>query len=264
MIKRMRRTRNLEMSLSIQNDTFFRPPKDSQRVWHVNRVIKEAVEELEQLHRRAPEFVSGGDAGLLEEDRTQAHLDDDLIMEDWQIPVMQAMAKRVTAGGGDILEIGFGRGIASDFIQAGDIASHTIIECNDTIVARFWEWKARQGEADIRLSHGLWQDMLPGLGAFDGIFFHTYPLTAEEHVEQVTHSSTFAEHFFDAAAAHLRPGGVFTYLTNEADSLSRAHQRALLSRFSEFRISLLPDLPIEENTLDAFWLREMVIVAALK
>ncbi|NIP94473.1 MAG: class I SAM-dependent methyltransferase, partial [Akkermansiaceae bacterium] len=59
----------------------------------------------------------------------------------------------------------------------------------------------------------------------------TYPLTEEEFVNYVAQSSTFAEHFFDTAAAHLRPGGVFTYLTNEIDSLSRAHQRALLKRF---------------------------------
>lgn len=264
MTKRMRRTHNLELALTIKNDDFIRPPRDSQRTWHLNRVVTEAVNELDHLHTVAPTFVRGADDGALQGDRTQGALTDDDIMEDWQIPVMQAMAAQLTKSSGDILEIGFGRGIGSDFLQAGNIRSHTIIECNDDVVARFHRWKETKGSADIRLHHGMWQDVLPSLGAFDGIFFHTYPLNPEEYVEQVVRSSTFAEHFFDAAAAHLKTGGTFTYLTNEADSISRAHQRALLSRFREVRMSVLPDLPIPEDTRDAMWLKQMIIMAAVK
>ena len=71
---------------------------------------------------------------------------------------------------------------------------------------------------------------------FDGIFFHTYPLNEAEFVEQVAQSSTFAEHFFPVAAEHLNPGGVFTYLTNEIDSFSRPHQRALLDNTIQLTI----------------------------
>ena len=42
----------------------------------------------------------------------------------------------------------------------------------------------------------------------------------QEFVEFVANSSTFAEHFFSTASQHLRPGGRFTYLTNEIDSLN--------------------------------------------
>ncbi len=38
-------------------------------------------------------------------------------MEDWQTPLMQAMARHVTETHGDVLEIGFGRGVSAEFIQ---------------------------------------------------------------------------------------------------------------------------------------------------
>ena len=62
-------------------------------------------------------------------------------MEEWQIPLMQAMAEVVTETHGDILEIGFGYGVSATLIQEQSVRSHTIIECNDSVVERFFEWK---------------------------------------------------------------------------------------------------------------------------
>jgi guanidinoacetate N-methyltransferase len=185
-------------------------------------------------------------------------------MEDWQAPVMKRMAELACASQGDVLEIGFGRGVGSDYIQACKPASHTVIECNDSVVDRFQTWAKQHGGADIRLSHGLWQDELPKLGQFDGLFFHTYPLNEDDFIQQVAKSSTFAEHFFEHAARHLKPGGVFVYLTMEGDSIGRAHQRALLQHFSSVSLSVLDGLDIPSDTRDAHWVNQMLMVAAVK
>ena len=110
----------------------------------------------------------------------------------------------------------------------------------------------------------MWQDVWQELGGYDGILFHTYPLSDEEFVETVVQSSTFAEHFFEPAAKMLKDGGVLTYLTNENDSLSRAHQRSLLNHFSKVSLSVLEELDIPENTHDSCWLPRMIMVEAIK
>ncbi len=263
-MKRMKRTSDYEVTLQIKSDSFLRTPRESQRNWMVNRSMKEFADELEHLSAISIDLIAGTDSVGNLQDRTHRALTDDEIMEDWQIPVMKAMAAMVTEAHGDVLEIGFGRGIGSDFIQAGDVASHTIIECNETIVDRCRQWHQKYPDATIRVVPGLWQDVIDTLAEFDGIFFHTYPLNEADFVQQVAQSSTFAEHFFVAAAKHLRPGGVFTYMTNESDSLSRAHQRALLKSFDSFSMSVLDGLEIPEDTSDAMWTRSIVMVKAIK
>lgn len=262
MTKRIRRSEAVEVNLLINDDNFIRPPKDTQRNALINRALKEFTDDLEALDVLADDFV-GGAMHFSLEDRTQAILTDDEIMEDWQIPIMQEMTNVCTESKGDILEIGFGRGISSDMIQAKGVRSHTIIECNDSVIERFNEWKEKYQNKDIRIVHGLWQDTIPTLGLFDGIFFHTYPLNEEEYLNYVNGSVTFAEHFFPTAAAHLNEGGAFTYFSNEIDSLSRAHQRALLKYFSSFSIQTITlDLP--ENIQDTWWANSMVIIKAVK
>ena len=158
-----------------------------------------------------------------------------------------------------------GRGISAEFIQQQGVRSHTVIECNDAIVATgFKAWRERYPERDIRLAHGLWQDLLGGLGRFDGLFFHTYPLNQDEAIEQIGTSATFAEHFFAQAAAHLREGGVFTYLSNEMDSLGRTHQRRLFEHFSEIQVRIVRGLPLPADVADAWWADSMAVVKAVK
>jgi guanidinoacetate N-methyltransferase len=185
-------------------------------------------------------------------------------MEDWQIPVMHAMADSVTESRGDILEIGIGRGIASDFIQANQPKSHTLVECNDGIFANMVEWKKRYPDRAIHLLHGMWQDCISADQRYDGILFHTYPLSEQEFVENVVQGVTFAEHFFELAGRILNPGGTFTYLSNESDSLSRAHQRALFKHFDSVNLSVIEDLDIPANSQDSLWSREIVHVVAGK
>lgn len=261
MTKRFKRLRDFDLELRIKRDDFVRPPREAQRNWLLNRAINEFVDDLTHIDALASRFVPGQDAAALA-DRTQLDLRDDEIMEDWQIPLMEAMADVVTESHGDILEVGFGIGVSACAIQDRGVRSHTIIECNDFVVARYERWRQAYPDADIRLVHGRWQDTLGDLGAFDGIFFHTYPLNEEERLEHISPGTTFASHFVDHAAAHLRPGGVFTYLTNEIDSLGRGHQRLLLKHFDSITVSVVDSLELPEDVRDAWWADSMVVVGA--
>jgi guanidinoacetate N-methyltransferase len=263
MTRRLRRHRDFEVVLQIARDDFIRPPREAQRNWLLNRALNEFVDDLQHLDEVARRFVPGRDQARLE-DRTQAVLRDEEIMEDWQIPVMRAMAEIVAETHGDVLEVGFGRGISATLIQEAGVRSHTVVECNDDVVERFHRWRERFPGRDIRLVHGRWQDTVERLGSYDGIFFHTYPLNEEEYVEHVVRSVTFAEHFFPTAADHLRPGGIFTYLTNEPDSLSRAHQRLVFRHFREFTLRRVAPLALPEDSRDDLWGDSMVVIRAVK
>jgi guanidinoacetate N-methyltransferase len=262
MTKRLKRTRDYELSLVITNDDFIRPPKDSQRNASLNRLMNEFAENLEITNQVTGEFVEGKTVQFVE-DRTNTDLADVEIMEDWQVPLMESMADIVCEGGGDVLEIGFGRGIASGMIQSRKPKSHTIIECNPSVLKRFEDWKSDYSGSKINLVQGLWQETIENLGKFDGVFFHTYPLNQDEYSEYVVRGSTFAEHFFETASAHLVEGGVFTYLTNEIDSLSRAHQRALFKVFSRFEANVV-GLDLPHDVADTWWSNSMVVVKAIK
>jgi guanidinoacetate N-methyltransferase len=262
MTRKLKRTSDFELRLEIRDDGFLRPPADAQRHALLNQFMKEAALDLAALDDVAARFVPGGERHR-PVDMRERSLTDEQIMEDWQLPLMRAMADIVGSHGGDVLEIGFGRGVSATFLQEHDLRSHTIIECNDSVIERFHRWREDRPGRDIRMVRGLWQDTIDALGEFDGIFFHTYALDQDEAIDLLARSVTFADHFFPAAAAHLRPGGVFTYLTNEMDSLSRAHQRMLLERFSSVRLQVVPlDLPTDVR--DAWWADSMVVAEVVK
>lgn len=102
-MKRIKRTKDLEIILEIKNADFIQPPKESQRNSMVNTALKEFTNNLYALNGIAIDFVQGDtQTDLL--DRTQKILSDEDIMEDWQIPIMQKMADVVTETHGDVLE----------------------------------------------------------------------------------------------------------------------------------------------------------------
>ncbi|NNE99539.1 MAG: class I SAM-dependent methyltransferase [Pyrinomonadaceae bacterium] len=263
MTKKRTRTESFEVLLEIVDENFIRPPRDSQRNSILNRALREFEYDLEALNRLAGRFVCGKPRKFFSEDRTQVVLADVDIMEDWQLPVMNQMVKAVTENPGDILEIGFGHGISSRMIQKRNVRSHIIVECNDSVVERFNRWRAECKDKRIELVHGLWQETVGSLGLFDGILFHTYPLNEEEYIKYVHQGITFAEHFFATAAQHLKKGGIFTYFSNEIDSLSREHQRSLFRHFSHISTSII-NLEIPESVEDSWWADSMVIVKAYK
>jgi guanidinoacetate N-methyltransferase len=261
-MRKLKRTSAYDLSLDVRDEQFIRPPHDAQRNWLLNRFLREAADDLQALDAAARRFVAGAPRHLPDNMR-DAELSDDDIMEDWQLPLMDAMAAIAARTGGDVLEIGFGRGVSASMIQQLGVRSHTIIECNPHVIARFERWRETLVDRDLRIVPGLWQDVIDSLGEFDAVFFHTYALDEDEATELLTSNVTFAAPFFPVAAAHLRPGGVFTYLSNEIDSLGRAHQRLLFEHFRSVQLRPVP-LALPPKVRDAWWADSMIVVEAVK
>jgi guanidinoacetate N-methyltransferase len=156
------------------------------------------------------------------------------VMEDWELGYMRALARIVCSNGGTILEIGYGMGLSTGAIQSHAIEKHYVIECHPDVIERCLN-EQRQAICENRLHivSGFWQDVTARLAAnsFDGILFDTYPLHAAE-----LHANHFV--FFQEAYRLLKPGGVFTYYSDEATRWSADHLAKLKSAgFAEENIS---------------------------
>jgi guanidinoacetate N-methyltransferase len=173
------------------------------------------------------------------------------------------VAKVVTETHGDVLEIGFGMGISASYIQSMGVKSYTVIECNEDVAKEFEKWKTKCPDSSIQFVLGKWQDVIEGLGKFDGIFFDTYPMTEQEFSKYVIEDVTFGEHFFSTAAKHLNDGGVFSYYSNEIDSVSRRHQRALFKHFKEVTFSACEPLYPPEDC-NYWWADSMIVTKCVK
>lgn len=109
---------------------------------------------------------------------------------------------------GDVLEVGFGIGIAADRIHTFHPITHTIIEANPQVLAEAKNWANRHSNTTesrekwetvlptpgifpqvlddaanltkknpkATIIQGQWETVLPTLGKFDAIFFNDYPL----------------------------------------------------------------------------------------
>ena len=255
---------NFDLNLRLKSNDFINPPRETQRHWLLGQWLNEAEADLVHLNDIAQELVPGSPPKTDLLDKIHSEMTDDEIMEDWQRPMMLAMAEQVTASHGDVLEIGFGRGVSATMIQNLGVKSHTIIEFSDFVIDNYFQpWRAKYSDRDIQLIKGKWQDVQEQLPDFDGVFFHAVPTNENEFMEYMVNSITFAEHFFPTAAQLLRKGGVFTYLSTEIDSLSRRHQRALFKHFSEISLRRI-SLKVPENTEDMWWADSMVVVRAVK
>lgn len=254
--------KGVKVSFEFPSENSIETPRSSQRAWMLNQALREATDDLNHLKDIAPQFVPGSDNHHVPHDISSCKLTEQEIMEDWQYPLMDAMAQFATESHGDILEIGFGRGVSANLIQNYGVRSHTIVESNPhSISDHFIPWKEKRANKNIQMIEGRWQDVLNQFTEYDSVFFHAFPLNEREFVDYIANSVTFAEHFFPTAAKLLRPGGVFTYLTTEIDSLSRRHQRSLFQHFSEIRTRIQP-INVPDDTKDAWWTNSMVVIQA--
>ena len=96
--------------------------------------------------------------------------DDSEVMMSWEAPIMEKSAEYICESKGDILEIGFGMGICSDYIQAQGVNSHTIVEIHPQIIEKLKVWA--EDKDNVTIIEGNWNNV--ELGTYDGIFIDTY------------------------------------------------------------------------------------------
>ena len=92
------------------------------------------------------------------------------VMMDWEAPIMEKSAEYICQSKGDILEIGFGMGICSDYIQAQGVNSHTIVEIHPQIIEKLKIWA--KDKDNVTIVEGDWNSV--NLATYDGIFIDTY------------------------------------------------------------------------------------------
>tara|TARA_R110000744_G_scaffold131615_1_gene239716 strand:- start:2925 stop:3485 length:561 start_codon:yes stop_codon:yes gene_type:complete len=124
------------------------------------------------------------------------------IMMEWETSLMEEHAKIVTANGGDILEIGFGMGICSNFIQQANINTHTIIEIHNEVFERLLEWA--KDKPNVIPIKGDWFDSIPKDKKYDGIMHDTWE-------EKNWH------HFLPNIKSSLNPKGIVSFYNSETE-----------------------------------------------
>ncbi len=158
------------------------------------------------------------------------------IMQDWERPIMQAMAIEVARSKGHVLEVGFGMGISASYILEAGCSEYTVIEPHPAVLERLRAWKEKQ-PIKVNIVEGFWEDVIDGLGEFDGVFFDTYPVTEAEANE-----NTLIRQFMPYATAHLRAGGVFTFYGSYAEKLPAEDVETLKGLFSSVETKVVRDL----------------------
>ena len=123
------------------------------------------------------------------------------VMMSWEAPIMEKCAEYICQSKGDILEIGFGMGICSDYIQAEGVNSHTIVEIHPQIIEKLKVWA--EGKDNVVIVEGDWNNV--SLETYDGIFIDTFG---------DKNWSSFKVFALDKG----RPGARITYWNNFIDS----------------------------------------------
>ena len=161
------------------------------------------------------------------------------VMMTWEAPIMEKVAEFICHNSGDILEIGFGMGICSDYIQAQGVNSHTIIEIHPQILERLNTWAS--GKSNVTIIEGDWNSV-SGLGTYDGIFLDTFG------DESLDNFKTFA-------LSKIKSGGKITYWNNE----EREDNLYSFDSVSYEQISVSPDSNIYTNIQDNYHMPQVEI-----
>lgn len=137
----------------------------------------------------------------------------DAVMMGWEGPLMDRHAELICRTGGDVLNVGFGMGLVDIAIQSHKPRSHTIIEAHPDVYKKMIEdgWDKKD---NVRILFGRWQDVIPQLTEYDGIFF-----------------DTFGEHYSDMREFHavlpqiLKFEGVYSFFNGLAASTNQFFHR---------------------------------------
>ena len=93
------------------------------------------------------------------------------VMMSWEAPIMERCAEFICYNKGDILEIGFGMGICSDYIQSHGVNSHTIVEIHPQIIEKLEAWAS--DKSNVTIMEGDWHS-IDGFSKYDGLFLDTF------------------------------------------------------------------------------------------
>ena len=150
------------------------------------------------------------------------------IMQEWERPLMRALAQEAAQNQGHVLEVGFGMGISASYLIQSGCSQYSVIEPHGDVLKMAREWADKQS-VPVQIIEGFWQDVIDGLGLFDGILFDTYQVLSEDYQDKVYVP------FIPKAAAHLRPGGVFTFFSGTSGKLPADHVALLEANFADCR-----------------------------
>lgn len=137
---------------------------------------------------------------MISDDNKTLYSERELIMMEFERPMMIAAAKTIGEKGGDVMNIGFGMGIIDSEISKYNPKSHTIIEIHPDIQKRILkdDWDLKQ---NVNLLFGDWRSFVDEIPPMDAIYFDT--LDDQEFID-----------FISIAWKFLKPEGIFSYYNN--------------------------------------------------
>lgn len=168
------------------------------------------------------------------------------VTERWETPYMKMFASTVTRHGGRILECGFGMSISATAIQRYCPTEHVIIEFNEDVFKRLQIFQ-QETQGKVTPILGLASKIASSLEleSFDGIFYDTYPLNAEE---QNTHQFIFIQQAYRL----LKPGGILSYCNLTSMGVLRNNYPSWEVLFNETQVPYLIDAGVPKNDIKGF------------
>ena len=161
------------------------------------------------------------------------------VMMDWEAPIMEKSAEYICESKGDILEIGFGMGICSDYIQAQGVNSHTIVEIHPQIINKLNEWA--EDKDNVTIIEGDW--LTSGItNKYDGIFLDTF---GDENLDN----------FKSFAIAIGKIGTKITYWNND----TYANNKYEFDSIAFEELAVFPDNNIYTEIEETYYMPKVVL-----
>ena len=161
------------------------------------------------------------------------------VMMDWEDDIMKESAQFICHNKGDIHEIGFGMGICSDYIQAQNVNSHTIIEVHPQIIEKLNIWA--ENKSNVTIIEGDWNSV-NGLSSYDGIFLDTF-------------GDLSLDNFKSFALSKIKSGGKITYWNNNEEE----YNPYLFDSISYEQISVTPDENMYTEITNNYYMPKVTI-----
>ena len=178
------------------------------------------------------------------------------VMQEWERPLMQVLARNVSGSTKSILEIGFGMGICAEEIWKIGCLNYTVIEAHPKIAQKARDWLKSMSYVGTVIE-GFWEDVVDSLPdkSFDGIVFDTYPLSIQERGQN--HFS-----FIPKAKRLLTNDGVLTYYSDETKDFRKEHLKLLLSNYKIVNLECVFGLNPPDNC--EYWNEKYMIIPSVK